>query len=233
MCVIAWAWRVHPRYPLAVLANRDESHARASAPLDWWTDAPALLAGRDLEAGGTWLGVTRSGRFAAVTNRPGPKPPAAPSRGDLTREFLLASANTDAAIAALAPKAERYAGFNLLLGDGETLAFGSNREANREPTPGIHGMANGALDEAAPKVAELTTLLDAWCETGDEPQPDDWLARLGDDADAVFVRGAEYGTRSSSVVIFGADRSVRFIERSYDAAGRALGTAAFDFGIES
>ncbi len=241
VCVIAWAWKVHPRYPLAMLANRDEQHARASAPLDWWADAPGLLAGRDLQAGGTWLGVTHSGRFAAVTNRPGAKPLAAPSRGDLTREFLLDSTGAAEAMTRIMPGAARYAGFNLLVGDGRTLAFASNREADRELAPGIHGMANGALDEASPKVAQLVALLAAWCKAGGEPQADVWLARLaeartlrGDEpASAVFVRGAEYGTRSGSIVTFGTDGRVRFIERGYDADGRRCGTTTFDFRIEA
>lgn len=239
MCVIAWAWKVHPRYPLAVLANRDERHARPAAPLDWWADAPGVLAGRDLEAGGTWLGLSRSGRFAAVTNRPGPKPPGARSRGELAKEFLLASAA--APEVAIAVAREKYAGFNLLAGDGERLAFVSNREAARELSPGIHGMANGALDEAVPKVRRLTELLGSWCEDGEEPQTDEWLAFLADarpergggPESAVFVRGTDYGTRSSSIVTVGAGGRVGFLERSYGADGRPLGTAAFDFPIGS
>lgn len=240
MCVIVWAWKAHPRYRLVVLANRDERQARASAPLEWWADAPGLLAGRDLEAGGTWLGVTRGGRFAAVTNRPGPKPPDAPSRGDLTREFLLGSQTAGEAMEALAPGAARYAGFNLLAGEGETLAFASNREANRVQTPGVHGMANGALDEATPKVTQLISLLAAWCRTDADPQPENWLARLADaralgdgPASAIFVRGADYGTRSSSIVTFETSGRVCFIERSYGADGRPCVTKTFDFWIES
>lgn len=241
MCVIAWAWKVHPRYPLAVLANRDERHARPAAPLDWWADPPGVLAGRDLEAGGTWLGLSRSGRFAAVTNRPGPKPPGAPSRGELVKEFLLASADAREAAVAISRDAEKYAGFNLLAGDGDRLAFASNREAARELSPGIHGMANGALDEAVPKVSRLTELLGSWGEGGEEPQAEEWLALLADDRperggepeSAVFVRGADYGTRSSSIVTVGADGRVGFLERSYGADGQPIGTAAFDFPIGS
>lgn len=237
MCVIAWAWRAHPRWPLALLANRDERHARASAALDWWADVPEILAGRDLEAGGTWLGVTRSGCFAALTNRPGPKPPGARSRGELVTGFLAGGARAGQAAETVATTAARYAGFNLLLGCGERLALVSNREPNRRLDPGIHGMANGALDEAAPKVKRLKAVLSAWYEETEEPDVDAWLGVLAAShplreaapMSAIFVRGADYGTRSSSVVLFGADGRGRFIEHRFDAAAEPIGTADFAF----
>jgi uncharacterized protein with NRDE domain len=241
MCVIAWAWRAHPRWPLVALANRDERHARASTPLAWWPDSPDVLAGRDCEAGGTWLGVNRAGRFAAVTNRPGSKPPGVPSRGDLAAGFLAGAMGAKESAAAIAPEAERYAGFNLLLGDGERLAFVSNREPDRALEPGIHGMANGVLDEAILKVARLKAWLKAALNdclpTPADVPPDAWLAPLADTeparsdrpASAIFVRGPNYGTRSSSIVAFGAEGTIRFIERRFDAAGRALGTSDFSF----
>ncbi len=238
MCVIAWAWQAHPHYPLVVLANRDERHARASAPLGWWEGgAPNILAGRDLEAGGTWLGVTRSGRFAALTNRRGVKPAGAASRGELTTQFLVAATPADVAAGSLAEAKIGYAGFNLLLGDGARLALVSNREPNRALMPGIHGMANGALDEPVSKVERLVTLLDRWSGAAAEPDTGAWFEFLADGKpaekdrpeSAVFVRGPSYGTRSSSIVLFGSDGFVRVAERRFDAAGRECGTEAFEF----
>lgn len=239
MCVIAWAWRAHPRYPLAVLANRDERHDRRTAPLHWWRQPPGVLAGRDLEAGGTWLGVTRSGRFAAVTNRAGTKLENAPSRGGLPVGFLTGAADAAAQAATVARRADDYAGFSLLFGDGDTLAFVSNREPGRFLEPGIYGMANAALGEDAPKVRRLTALLEQWAGTGAPAAPQPWLDRLADaqpapgagPASAVFVRGADYGTRASSVVVVEADGRITFAERSFGALGRSAGATAFEFGI--
>jgi uncharacterized protein with NRDE domain len=237
---MAWAWRAHPRWPLVVLANRDERHARATAPLEWWNDDPKILAGRDLAAGGTWLGVTRAGRFAAITNRGGTKPPGAPSRGDLVKDFLTTSASADAASTAIEREAPRYAGFNLLLGDGDALAFASNRESRRVLEPGIHGMANGALDEAIPKVERLKEALSDWLTRADQPATAHWFALLGDatpaDDDprsAIFVHGPEYGTRSSHIVALGAERSLHFTERAFDARGAQTDTRHFEYESET
>lgn len=239
MCVIAWAWRAHPDYPLVVIGNRDELHARPAEPAGWWDEAPQVLAGRDAEAGGTWLGVTRAGRFAAVTNRrPGRRPPAAPSRGALTAAFL--KSGDDAATAAAAVAAGRYAGFNLLLGDGTSLEFVSNREPARMLAPGVYGMANAELDEAAPKVRRLRDALATWARTRAGPTPAAWIARLGEDVplagedplSAVFVRGASYGTRASTVLVLGADAGAVFVERRFAAGGAPLDENQFRFKLQ-
>ena len=123
MCLITFAYRAHADYPLLVAANRDEYYARPTAGLRFWEDLPDVAAGRDLQAGGTWLGITRSGRFAAITNhRNPPTTPASPrSRGMLTLDFLAGEAGPEGFLEKLAPRAGEYAGFNLLLGDDETL----------------------------------------------------------------------------------------------------------------
>lgn len=239
MCVIAWAWHAHPACPLLVLANRDEFHARPAEPLHWWRSPAEFLAGRDVRAGGTWLGVTRSGRFAAVTNRAGPKPARAPSRGALPVAFLVGSADPAEGGAEVAGTADRYAGFNLLLSDGATLAFVSNREAQRRLAPGVHGMANDRLDESVPKVRRLVAALKRWAGAQEPLLAEDWLARLGDDShehgagpeSAIFVRGAAYGTRASSVVAIAADGQAVFLERGFDARGNAVRTERFQFEI--
>src|SRR5437773_10039042 len=126
MCLIVLAWRAHPRFPLIVAANRDEFHARPAAPAAHWSDNPAILAGRDLEARGTWMGVSRGGRFAAVTNYRGAREPsAAESRGALVARFLETAAAPAAYVRAI--EANAYSGFNLLATDGWELRWMSNR----------------------------------------------------------------------------------------------------------
>ncbi len=163
MCLILLAYRSHPEYPLVVAANRDEFYARDTRNAHFWDDNPEVLAGRDLEAGGTWLGVTRNGRFAAVTNFAEPNPPDAPlSRGDLTQSFLGGTDNaTDYAVSLNGPA---YRGYNLLLWDGQDLVYTSNRideAAPRVLQPGIYGLANAALGAEWPKVLLGTRLLGA------------------------------------------------------------------------
>ncbi len=242
MCLIAWSWRQHPDYPLVVLANRDEAHARPSSAAHWWEQAePPILAGRDLEAGGTWLGLTPAGHFAALTNRPGPQPPGAqaPSRGGLTVQCLRPPATTDRVREELQPVAPDYAGFNLLFGDGRSLAFLSNREPARTLGPGVHAVANGALDEPIPKVERLARRLREWTDSGAAAPFDDWLEALADTRplerglphSAVFVKGERYGTRASTIVAVGADRHVHFLERTYAAGGVPGEVAHFEFEL--
>lgn len=242
MCLIAWSWRQHPDYPLVVLANRDEAHARPSAPAHWWEHSePPILAGRDLEAGGTWLGLTPAGQFAALTNRPGPEPAGAdaPSRGGLA-VHCLSTANGAARIPAeLQSVAGDYAGFNLLFGDGRSLVFLSNRESARVLGPGVHAMANGALDEPIPKVERLAGRLRHWAGSGAQPTFDDWLEVLADPRpleeglahSAVFVKGEQYGTRASTIVVVGGGGRVDFIERTYAPGGRPGNVAHFEFEL--
>ncbi|KAB2922968.1 MAG: NRDE family protein, partial [Dechloromonas sp.] len=152
MCLIVVGWRAHADYPLVVAANRDEFHARPSADAAAWPEAPAVFGGRDLEAGGTWLGIRRDGRFAAVTNvrEPGVSK-GQHSRGLLTRDFLLGelpaidyAQNLDGSL---------YSGFNLLLGDGDSLVYCSNRDgAPRLLAPGVYGLSNHRLDSPWPKL---------------------------------------------------------------------------------
>ena len=165
MCLIYVAWRRHPRYRLVVAANRDEYHARPAAPAHWWEDAPGVLAGRDLEAGGTWMGITRGGRFAAVTNyrdsvksvpgtgRGATASAGAPSRGALVGAFLSGDESAPAYLDRVAREGHRYNGFSLLAMDGETLAFASNRARGVTLLePGVFGLSNHLLDTPWPKV---------------------------------------------------------------------------------
>ncbi len=241
MCLILFAHRRHPEYPLVVIANRDEYYARPSRDAHWWDDAP-IFAGRDLEAGGTWLGVDRRGRFAAVTNvrEPGGMQPGARSRGELPRDFLAGATDGEAYLDAVATRAREYSGFNLLLGDSNALWFYSNRDhGRRRIAPGIYGISNGAFDEPWPKLAsgkaELGQALaadvdpDALSEilTDHRIADDHELPRTGVPLDVErmlssrFIRSPGYGTRACTVLLFGADGEVFFREDNFIDAGHA------------
>ncbi len=178
MCLLVVGWLAHPRYRVVVAANRDEFHARPTAPLAPWADQPRVLAGRDLQAGGTWLGLDAGRRFGLVTNyRELARPRhTAPSRGHLVPRFLGAPLSADHYLRALEADAQGYAGFNLLLGDGERLMYASNRAAQfaRELTPGLHGLSNHLLDTPWPKLQRVRGEVEAWIERarqGPPPQP--------------------------------------------------------------
>lgn len=166
MCLIALAWRSHPRYELALIANRDESHARPTAPAGTDPQRPDLYGGRDLAQGGSWLLASTRGRLAAVTNvRVGLAGAAAPgSRGSLVRDFAAGHGSGADFVAGLAPAAGEYGRFNLLLWDGGSLLFASNhpRFAAHRVEPGVHAVSNGAFDERWPKSAHATRALSAW-----------------------------------------------------------------------
>jgi uncharacterized protein with NRDE domain len=246
MCLIAFAWRSAPGQQLLLVANRDEMHARPTAPLAWW-ESPALLAGRDLAAGGTWLAVDARGRFGAVTNfRGAPTPPSAPSRGHLVPRFLAGTATPLEFIASLAAEAARYAGFSLILGDASSAAYFCNQgpAAPRELAPGVYALSNARLDTPWPKVvaarAALEARLGAATDTGallgvlgdrspaaDRELPD---TGVGLEAErrlsASFIVDPRYGTRSTTVLRLGTDGRGAMVERSFDALGRTTGTRA-------
>ncbi len=250
MCLLALAWKAHPDFPLILAGNRDERHARASAAAGFWPDAPDVLAGRDLEAGGTWLGITTGGRYAVVTNyREGLDPVKAPrSRGALTAEFLEGVASPAEYVSAVKRRGADYGAFSLVCGDRDAIWYVSNRGG--EPaaiTPGIHALSNHLLDTPWPKVegakARLKSILDSGV-LGDDalfdlladrrPAPLD--ARLPDTGigpelerrvSAAFVQDPVYGTRCSTLVLQHRDASTRFVERRFDAASAALETRLF------
>ena len=253
MCLALLALAAHPKYRCVIAANRDEFHARAAEPAHWWDQG--VLAGRDLVAGGSWFGVTRSGRWALITNfREGiPRDPYAPSRGQLVMRVLCDVASPLRSSAALLPDGGRYHGFNLLVGDDSDVAFASNRASGALSLgAGIHGLSNHLLDTPWPKLLRSKTRLAAWL-AGDDPPVETLFALLADrqpagDANlpatgvspqwesllsSPFIVSPEYGTRSSTVLLIARDDSARFIERSFDAAGRATGEVALDFRVAS
>lgn len=238
MCLIAVAHGVSNRHALIIAANRDERHARPSDPAGWWSDRPDCLGGRDGVAGGSWLAMHRSGRLAAVTNRGATTGKTPFSRGKLVGDFLASSASASAFAAALRPEGGRYAPFNLLLYDGERLHFTSNRDGDQALAPGVHSVGNTTLDSAWPKIAESRQRMRAALDLND-PEQDlfELLAERQSAAggsaydEAIFVVGAEFGTRSSTVVLIGRNRHVRFTERRFDRNAECTGESRFDFTL--
>jgi uncharacterized protein with NRDE domain len=219
MCLIVLAWRAHPEFPLIVAANRDEFHGRPAAPAAFWEDHPEILAGRDLEARGTWMGVSRSGRFAAVTNyRGATEPRAAESRGALVSRFLHEKQQPSAFLAGL--QKTLYSGFNLLAADGEELWWMSNRDgAPRNLAPGIYGLGNALLD--SPDVEPAKRAFARSLEPA--PSVETLLEVLG----KARIVNPVYGTRCSTALVKGT--RLRYAERVFDPAGEAGETRHYEF----
>ncbi len=156
MCLLVVGWNSHPDYRLVIAGNRDEFHERPAAALGWWNDGPPVLAGRDLKASGTWLGLARDGRFGIVTNfrDVDPPPAGAPSRGELVPRYLRGPLTADRYLADLEGTAQSYGGFNLLLGGPQSLLYFSNRgdAPPRALAPGVYGLSNQWLDTPWPKL---------------------------------------------------------------------------------
>jgi uncharacterized protein with NRDE domain len=218
MCLILLAWRVHLEHPLVVAANRDEFHARPAACAAFWEDRPSILAGRDLEARGTWMGVSRSRRFAAVTNFRGSREPRAlESRGALVTRFLEANIAPGAYVAELQRRAAAYSGFNLVASDGAEAWWMSNRGGEpRRLEPGIYGLGNTLLD--TPEVEESKQRFARALESGASVEP--LLTVLA----AARIVDPAYGTRCSTVY-FGD----RYSERTFSPDGEAQDTLHYQF----
>ena len=245
MCLAAVAFDAHPNYLAVVLANRDEFHARPAAPLALWHDRPNILAGRDLQAGGTWMGLEQRSRFGLVTNfRESLKMPQAPTRGDLVPDFLTSSNSAESHLGTLAHQANRYAGFNLLLHDGDALWYASNRDtqfARRLPA-GVHALSNHLLDTPWPKLLRLRSALSDWSSHGTantaplwhaladrERAPLDRLPDTGIGAEwesilsSPFVLTEGYGTRCSTLLLLDRYGNWSLEERRYDWSGKPDG----------
>lgn len=249
MCLIVVGWRVHPDYPLVVAANRDEFYARPTASLARWPDAPEVIGGLDLEAGGTWLGITATGRFAAVTNvrEPG-MATGAQSRGFLTRGFLTGESSAEEYAAEI--DGALFSGFNLLLGDGSTLVYCSNRDGMPRPlAPGVYGVSNHLLDspwpkllaarqrfaEALPRLPDESAFFELLADqaiVADENLPStgvpiEWERLLS----AIFVKSESYGTRASTLVWQSADGNITVHESSFGPNGQPLQSSVISTSV--
>lgn len=255
MCLLALGWNAHPRYRLVFAGNRDEFHARPAATADWWTDKPDVFGGRDLEAGGTWLGLRRDGRFAVVTNfrEPDRRPAGMRSRGELATRFLAGSMASSAYLDDLKVQADEYAGFNLVFGDvGDQLYYFSNRADDALPLPpGVHALSNHLLNTPWPKVRRLRERFETELEQAD-PGVDALLRFLADDAtagddelpatglssewerrlSAAHIVGAEYGTRASTVILVDETGRSTFHERTFTVSGDVARDTRIDFGAQ-
>lgn len=242
MCLIVFAWRPGHPQPLIVAANRDEFYARPSLPLAQWPEAPHVYAGRDLEAGGTWLGVGANGRFAALTNIRDPhQPPARKSRGELVARFLSGETSIDDYLSDVVGRSMEYAGFNLLIGNSHEVWHYNARSSEAVMLqPGVYGLSNAGLDTPWPKLLRARAALEGLL---DDPQPEALLALLNDTQAAafaelpdtgvglatetllssVFIASPTYGTRASTALIVQADGTRHMVERSFGPYGGHLG----------
>lgn len=256
MCLIIVAYNAHPDFPLVLAANRDEMYRRPTRPAQFWPNYPSILAGQDLEQGGSWLGVDKYGRIAAVTNHRDSteEKNGITSRGLLVSEYLQNSHSSINYLEQCISRTKNFDGFNLLLGDINALYFFSSREKQyQQLQAGVVGISNGGFDEAWPKVEQgkqqmsiliknnrfhsheaLLAMLADNRLPDDESLPDtgiglEWERILA----PVFIRAKEYGTRASTVLTIDKDNNVRFSERVYDRQGQAENTSRYEFTIET
>ncbi|MCP3906602.1 MAG: NRDE family protein [Oceanicoccus sp.] len=250
MCLILFAYQHHPDFPLIVAANRDEFYQRPTQAGHFWPEAPSLFAGRDLEAGGTWMGVNKQGRFAAVTNyRENTVVPAdAISRGNLCSDFLRSDNNTVSYLQSIDQQKQQYAGFNLLAGTMNQLYYYSNRQGEIKPlAPGVHGLSNSLLNTSWPKVdTGVASLENIIASTTDPKQiltllldqqraSDHELPSTGIDIEmermlsSRFIQSENYGTRSSTVLCVDRNGGVAWLEQSFDAKGVTSGIRSHSF----
>lgn len=252
MCLLAFGFDTHPDYSLVFAGNRDEFYDRPTDPAAFWDGSPHVLAGRDLKAGGTWMGATRNGHWGVVTNVRAPEAyrPDARSRGALVSEYLIEEPNPKKYLRHVADESGAYNGFNLLLGTPETLYYLSSQERRvRSVAPGIHGLSNDRLNTPWPKVeAARADLRDRLSDGSVDP---DALLRLLDQRDPfanerlpdtgvgmeterllspIFIEAKSYGTRSSTVLLIGRKGTCTFVERTFDE-GTVANTRRFSFHV--
>lgn len=235
MCVVAVALDCHPRWKLVLAGNRDEFHARAADPLGHWADTPHVIAGRDRQAGGGWLGVSEAGRLAVVTNirNPDGPDPAKASRGALVGHWLISGQAPDlASLSGFNP-------FNLLLCGPETTVLLSNLPEPQHQLlgSGIHGLSNGHPGEPWPRRSTAEAALAQWVERDEQTAELFALLRdeklLDDGGVPIFIRAPVYGTRCSTVVLIDRDGRGTIIERRFDPDGNDAGETSVDFSWPS
>lgn len=255
MCLILFAYRHHPSFPLVLAANRDEFYERPSEAAHFWEEVPDIVAGKDLREGGTWIGIRRDGRLAAITNYRAPHlvRAGAPSRGDLVRTFLAGKEDFRTFRERVLKDASRYNGFNLLaMSGGEMECFSSFGGGWAPVPPGIHGLSNHLLDTPWPKVVRGKETLGEILRNGSNPDPEALFRMLGDTSrfsdsllpdtgigmewerilSATFIQSPVYGTRSATVLILHQSGEVAFIERTFQNGPGDFDERRFTFTIE-
>ena len=254
MCLILLAWRAHPEFPLVFAGNRDEAYERPAAAAAFWTDDPQIFGGRDLEMGGTWLGVTRSGRIAAVTNyRDGIGGTAARSRGELTANYLRGNEGPRSYLKRVAPHAKDYRGYSLIVGNQDLLFAQSNRGTGiDELAPGVHGVSNHLLNTPWPKLVRGKQRLAGLLKAGETELAEGLFQAMADRAVApdaelpdsgvglqrerelspAFIAGERYGTRATTVILVSRRNEVVFAERRFGVRGAPLGETSQRFALQ-
>ncbi|MDD5476461.1 MAG: NRDE family protein, partial [Syntrophales bacterium] len=255
-CLIIFAYRSHHEYPLIIAANRDEYYGRPTEAASFWEDNPDVLGGRDLRGGGTWMGVHRTGRLAAITNYRDPLflKPDAPSRGELVSSFLLEDGDPRHYLRRVRDSGEAYNGFSLLLGSMDELFYYSNKgEGISVVNPGIHGLSNRLLDTPWPKVERGKKLLSDLLAREEVLLPDKLLDILSDEdrppdhllpdtgvgiewerlLSAIFISSPSYGTYSSTVLLVNRKNEVLFMERDHRPGASMGNLSRFEFTIDS
>ncbi len=247
MCLIIFAYRSHPDYRLVLAANRDEFYDRPTQPADFWEDAPDILAGRDLKAGGTWMGITKTGRLAAITNyrETGSTVEGAPSRGDLVKNYLAGNSAPYDYLKTVQDKGQIYNGFNLIIGDEKDLLYYANRDGSiRDVKPGVHGLSNHLLDTPWPKVNKGVRKLHSLMIEKKGFSPEDIFKTLADRStpldeelpdtgvglewerilSPMFIASNTYGTRCSSILLWKYTDEITFMERTFGRQDGKTGT---------
>lgn len=255
MCLINFQLNNHPYYKLIVAANRDEKYDRPTAPAGFWEDKPNILAGRDLSQSGTWLGITKEGRFAALTNFRGPAhmKSGTISRGAIVTDYLSQDSSPINFIQSLQKHKDVYTGFNLIAGTPEQLFHYNNVHNKITDIPdGTHGLSNDSLNTPWPKVIKGKSSLQSYTSRNDNIQPEELFKILSDTEEAsedslpdtgvglslehklspLFIKTSQYGTRSSTVLLVDKNNQVTFVERTYDK-GIFLNERKFTFKIRN
>jgi len=254
MCLIFLSVNQHPTYSLIVAANRDEFYERKTAPADFWKDHPHVLGGRDLEAGGTWMAITRSGKISMITNYRDLKnfKSKAPSRGQLVSDYLTDDVSPSKYLKRIEPRKEEYNGFNLIVGSANELWYLSNyKQGVEQVSNGVHGLSNALLDAPWPKVVTGKRKFESLL-TGQIIKPEDLFGMLMDEHTApddqlpdtgvglererqlssMFIKSPGYGSRCSTIVLIDKNNHVLFSERVFDLKTFQYNTKTFEFDIQ-
>lgn len=252
MCLLLFSFNKHSDYPVILAANRDEFFERPTKAASFWEDCPSILAGRDLLKGGSWMGVSKEGRIAAVTNyrEPSQNKPDAISRGALVSDYLKGNQSAEDYIQNVMTQSHAYDEFNLLVGDKQSLLFFCSIEDDYQTLkPGLYGISNGKLDSPWPKVVKGKTALEKIIQTSKKPDPGKLFDLLADKTIAadselpstgvslewerslspLFVQFEDYGTRSSTVLLIDKQGEVFFSERSFDKEGQVIDARSYEF----
>lgn len=254
MCILFIAVKQHPEYPLIIAANRDEFFARPTASSKFWSDYPQLLAGRDLQAGGSWMAINKNGRLAALTNIRDPKriDANARTRGELVTNCALNQQPPEQYLAQLQHSKDKYNGFNLLYGDWQHLWVYNNHLNKVELlVQGVYGLSNADLNSPWPKIDKGMTELKNYCHSSHKLEPEKLFELLRDDTEAedhllpqtgvplewerrlssIFIRGEEYGTRSSTLLTVNKNQQVSWFEKTFSPDGETVEQQSYHFAI--